>query len=85
MTPDQVAVAAKCLNMDLEVATRRAHEVRDGIIRVSSDTRGVGSVLIGPDLSALFFASYISPDQAMEAWESVRRTPVESFEALHRK
>ncbi|MDM2643339.1 hypothetical protein PP633_01650 [Mycobacteroides abscessus] len=52
---------------------------------MSSDIRGVGSVLIGPDLAALFFASYISPDEAMEAWESGLRTPLESFEALHRK
>lgn len=37
MTPDQVAVAARCLNIDLEIATQRAQEVRDGIIRVSSD------------------------------------------------
>ncbi|ANN97526.1 Uncharacterised protein [Mycobacteroides abscessus subsp. massiliense] len=85
MRPEQIAVAAKCLNLDLTVATQRAHEVRDGVIRVSSDIRGVGSVLIGPDLTALFFASYISPEQAMETWDSGRRTPIESFEALHRK
>lgn len=85
MTPEQIAVAAKCLNMDIETATQRAHDVRDGIIRLSSDIRGVGSVLIGPDLSALFFASFISPEQAMEAWKSGRRTPLDSFDALHRK
>ncbi|OHU31699.1 hypothetical protein BKG76_00350 [Mycobacteroides franklinii] len=85
MTAEQVAVAAKCLNMDLGTAAQRAHEVRDGIICVSSDIRGVGSALIGPDLLALFFASDVSPDQALEAWESGRRTPLESFDALRRK
>jgi hypothetical protein len=73
------------LNISPEVAAERAYDVRDGIIRVSSDIRGVGSVLVGPDLSVLFFASYISPDQALDAWSSGRRTPREAFAALHQK
>ncbi|MBN3457997.1 hypothetical protein [Mycolicibacterium mageritense] len=83
MTPEQVAVAAECLNMDVDVAGGRAYDVRDGIIRVSSDIRGVGSVLVGPDLSVLFFASFISPEEALDVWETGRRTPKESFAALH--
>jgi len=80
---DQIAVAARCLNLDPEVAASRAYDVRDGIIRVSSDIRGVGTVLVGADLSVLFFASYISLEEALDVWDTGRRTPKESFAALH--
>lgn len=82
MTSEQIAVAAECLNLNLDVATSRAYDVEDGIIRVSSDIRGVGSVLVGPDLSVLFFASQVSPERAVEVWKSGRRTPLEHFDAL---
>ena len=71
--------------MDPELAASRAYDVRDGIIRVSSDIRGVGTVLVGPDLSVLFFASYISLEEALEVWNTGRRTPRESFAALHQR
>lgn len=83
MKPDQIALAAQLLNMDLQVAASRAYDVRDGIIRVSSDVRGIGTVLVGSDLSVLFFASYIGIDEALEAWDRGLRTPKESFAALH--
>ena len=83
MNNDQIAVAARCLNLDPEVAASRAYDVRDGIIRVSSDIRGVGTVLVGADLSVLFFASYISLEEALDVWDTGRRTPKESFAALH--
>jgi hypothetical protein len=82
---DQIAVAAECLNLDPELAASRAYDVRDGIIRVSSDIRGVGTVLVGPDLSVLFFASYISLEEALDVWDTGRRTPKESFAALHQR
>ena len=82
---DQIAAAAECLNMDPELAAGRAYEVRDGIIRVSSDIRGVGTVLIGPDLSVLFFASYVSLEKALEVWDTGRRTQRESFAALRQQ
>lgn len=85
MKEDQIAVAAECLNTDPELATSRAYDVRDGIIRVSSDIRGVGTVLVGPDLSVLFFASYISLEEALAVWDTGRRTPKESFAALHQQ
>lgn len=85
MKQDQIAVAAECLNMDPELAASRAYDVRDGIIRVSSDIRGVGTVLVGPDLSVLFFASYISLEDALEVWDTGRRTPKASFAALHQQ
>lgn len=69
--------------MDVAVAAERAYDVRDGIIRVSSDIRGVGTVLVGPDLTVLFFASFVTLEQALEAWDTGRRTPRESFAALH--
>jgi hypothetical protein len=78
-----VALAAELLNLGPEVANERTYDVRDGIIRVSSNIRGLGSVLVGPDLSVLFFASYIGPDEALEAWDSGLRTPKEEFELLH--
>jgi hypothetical protein len=71
------------MNMDPQIAADRAYDVRDGLIRVSSDIRGVGTVLVGPDLSVLFFASYISLEEALEAWDSGNRTPKASFAALH--
>ena len=83
VTNEQIAVAARCLNLDPDVAASLAHDVRDGIIRVSSDMRGVGTVLVGPDLSVLFFASYVTLEAALEVWDTGRRTPVESFAALH--
>lgn len=70
MNQNQIHVAAECLNMDLESAASRAYDVRDGIIRVSSDIRGVGTVLVGPDLSVLFFASSISLDEALDVWDT---------------
>jgi hypothetical protein len=83
MKPEQVALAAELLNMDPQVAADRAYDVRDGIIRVSSDIRGVGTVLVGPDSSVLFFASYIGIDEALAAWDKGARTPRKSFAALH--
>ncbi len=83
MNKEQIAVAAECLNLTPETAASRAYDVRDGIIRVSSDIRGVGTVLVGPDLSVLFFASYISLEEALDVWDTGRRTPKESFAALH--
>jgi len=79
---NQIHVAAECLNLDLESAASRAYDVRDGIIRVSSDIRGVGTVLVGPDLSVLFFASSVSLDEALDVWDTGRRTAIESFAAL---
>ncbi|GAB1811351.1 hypothetical protein MUNTM_03880 [Mycobacterium sp. MUNTM1] len=83
MTPDQVALAAELLNMDPGLVADRARDMRDGIMGVSSDIRGVGSVLVGPDLGVLFYASYISPDDALKAWDQGVRTPRESFAVLH--
>jgi hypothetical protein len=82
---EQIAVGADCLNMDLDVAASHVSDMGEGVIMIWSDIRGLGSVLVGPDLSVLFFASYISPQQAMEAWKSGRRTARESFAALHKK
>jgi hypothetical protein len=62
---DQIALAAECLNLDADVAASRAYDVRDGIIRVSSDLRGGGTVLVGLDLSVLYFAYNISLEQAL--------------------
>lgn len=84
MNNEQIAVAAECLNLTPETAASRAYDVRDGIIRVSSDIRGVGTVLVGPDLSVLFFASYISLEEALDVWDTGRRTPMESFAALRK-
>ena len=80
---DQVALAAELLNMDPEIAASRAYDVRDGIIRVSSDVRGVGTVLVGMDMSVLFFASYLGIDDALKAWDAGERTAREKFAALH--
>jgi hypothetical protein len=85
MTSEQVAVAAECLDLDPAVATSRAYDMTDGVIRVSSDIRGAGSVLVGPDLSVLFFASFISPEQAMEVWRTGRRTPIEEFKRVNER
>lgn len=82
MIAEQVSVAADCLHMDPAVAATRARQMRDGIICVSSDVRGVGSVLVGPDLTVLFFVSSLSPEQALAAWDEGRRTPREWFAAL---
>jgi hypothetical protein len=78
-----VALAAELLNMDPGLADRRVYDVRDGIIRLSSNIRGLGSVLVGPDLSALFFASYISLEDALQEWDAGRRTPQGEFAILH--
>ena len=83
MRKDQIAVAAELLNMDLELAESRAYDAGNGIIRVSSDIRGLGSVLVGPDLSAMFFPSSVFPEQALEIWDTGKRTPKESFAILH--
>lgn len=85
MNQNQIAAAAECLNMDPELAAGRAYEVRDGIIRVSSNIRGVGTVLIGPDSSVLFFASCVSLEEALEVWDAGRRTQRESFAALRQQ
>jgi hypothetical protein len=85
MNSDQVAVAAECLDLDPGVAATRAYDMSDGVIRVSSDVRGAGSVLVGPDLSVLFFASFISPEQAMEVWRTGRRTPREEFKRVNER
>ena len=83
MRKDQIELAAELLNMTPELAESRAYDARDGIIRVSSDIRGLGSVLVGPDLSVMFFPSSVFPDQALELWDSGKRTPRESFDVLH--
>lgn len=85
MKQDQIALAAECLNMTPELAAVRVYDVRDGLVRVASDIRGAGAVLVGPDLSVLFFASHISLEEALAAWDSGRRTPKESFAALHQQ
>ena len=69
--------------MDPEAAAANAYDIRDDIMCTYSNIRGLGSVLVGSDLSVLFFASYISPEQALEAWDSGRRTPKESVAVLH--
>lgn len=84
MTWQQIAVAAELLRVEVGVATSRGHDMRGGIVMVSSDICGVGSVLVGPDLSVLCFVSSISPDLALEVWDTGRRTAKESFAALHR-
>jgi hypothetical protein len=83
MRKDQIALAADLLNMDPALAESRAYDARDGIIRVSSDIRGLGSVLVGPDLSAMFFPSSVFPEEALEIWDTGKRTPKESFDVLH--
>jgi hypothetical protein len=83
MTPEQIALAAELLNMDVQATQANAYDIRDGIVCTYSNIRGLGSVLVGPDLSVLFFASYIGPDEALEAWDSGLRTPKEEFELLH--
>ncbi|BBX90952.1 hypothetical protein H5U98_06850 [Mycolicibacterium boenickei] len=83
MNQDQIALAAELLNMDPQVAAANAYDIRDDIMCTYSDIRGLGSVLVGPDLSVLFFASYVSPEQALQVWDTGRRTPRESFAALH--
>ncbi|TEA08426.1 hypothetical protein CCUG60884_00910 [Mycobacteroides salmoniphilum] len=83
MTPEQIAVAAECMNMELNFAKKRADDVRDGVIRLSSDIRGVGSVLVGPDLSTLFYPSMMGSEEAMKSWDAGQRTPRESFAVLH--
>lgn len=83
MTPERIEDAAECLGIDRAVAARRAFTVRDGIGRVPSDIRGVGSVLVGEDLTVLFFASYVSPDQALEVGDTGYRAPLASFAAFH--
>lgn len=80
---DQIALAAELLDMDPEAAAANAYDIRDDIMCTYSNIRGLGSVLVGSDLSVLFFASYISPEQALEAWDTGRRTPKESFAVLH--
>ena len=71
------------MNVSEDVAAERARDVRDGIIRLSSPVRGLGSVLVGPDLSVLFYASYIGSEEALMEWDKGTRTPRESFNALH--
>ena len=83
MRQDQLALAAELLNMNQELASERAGDVGDGIVRLSSHIRGLGSVLVGPDLSVMFFPSYISTEQALQIWKTGKRTPRESFDALH--
>jgi hypothetical protein len=80
MTPGQVAVVAKCLGVSPRVvAASRTEEVADGVTLVISNVRGAGSVLVGRDLSILYFASHIPPGEAAEAWRSGRRTPPSQF------
>jgi hypothetical protein len=83
MRQDQIALAAELLNMDKEAAAANAYDIRNEILCTYSNIRGLGSVLVGPDLSVLFYASFISPDEALEAWDRGVRTPKESFAALH--
>ena len=85
MKYQQISVAAECLRMDPEVAARRARDVRGGMIRVSSDIRGAGSVLVGPDMSVLFFASHLPLEQTLDAWDAGRRTDPHSFDELLRR
>lgn len=83
MKSDQIALAAELLDMDPEAAAANGYQIRGDILCTYSNIRGLGSVLVGPDLSVLFFASYITPEQALEVWDTGRRTPKESFAALH--
>lgn len=69
--------------MEEEAAAANAYNIRDGILCTYSNIRGLGSVLVGPDLSVMFFPSSIFPDQALEIWDTGKRTPRESFEVLH--
>ncbi|VEG18752.1 Uncharacterised protein [Mycolicibacterium phlei] len=72
---EKLSVAAGLLNGTLEAAAARANDMEDGIVVVSSEARGAGSVLIGPDLSTLFFPSYVWPQEAVAQWRGGRRTP----------
>lgn len=85
MNKDALAVAAECLGMDLETARAHSRELADDVLLVWSDVRGKGSVLVGADLWVLFFATNISPTQALDAFRSGRRTPREKFAVFHRE
>jgi hypothetical protein len=83
ITREQIALAAELLNMDAQAAQANAYDIRDGIVCTYSNIRGLGSVLIGPDMSVLFFASYVALEDALEEWDAGRRTPQEEFAILH--
>ncbi|WP_064408490.1 hypothetical protein [Mycobacteroides chelonae] len=72
---EKLCVAAEILNETLEAVAARANDIEDEIVVISSDARGAGSVLIGPDLSTLFFPSYVWPQEAIAQWRGGRRTP----------
>lgn len=72
---EKLRVAAELLNGTLEAVAARANDMDDGIVVVSSEARGAGSVLIGPDLSTLFFPSCVWPEEAVAQWRGGRRTP----------
>ena len=52
---DQITLAEELLKIDPQVAAVNAYDIRDGILCTYSNIRGMGSVLVGPDLSVLFF------------------------------
>lgn len=46
---------------------------------VRSTTREGGSILVGPDLTVLYYGKYLSDERAIDAFDAGRRTPLEKF------
>lgn len=72
--------AAWCLALDRDTAASRAVEVAPDVICVGSPVRGAGSVLVDDAGSTLFFPSSKTVEEALTAFRSGRRTPLEKFE-----
>lgn len=76
---EALKLGAECLAMDIELAQSHSRALDNDVLLVWSDRRGLGSVLVGPDLSVLYFNSSIGPADALEAYRGGRRTPLEKF------
>lgn len=82
MESSQVERAAECLGLPVDVARERALVLDGDLVKVSSDVRGVGSVLVGPDLSLLFVPTAFSTDEAVARFRDGLRTERGKFDAL---
>ena len=71
--------AAWCLNMAEADALENSRQMAEDVIMVFSPTRGLGSVLVGDDLTVLYFASSISPEYALSHFREGKRTSEEKF------
>ena len=77
---DKYKIAAKLLQIDVEVIVENSGEIEDlSALYVSIPEKGGPSLIVGDDGSVLYADSSVGYTRHVEAFRSGTRTPIESF------